>query len=69
MTTSKEIAFLERARQGFVHALAILDAADKLPNPDISDIDTLMNATRDLLGHHLEEIDDTLDALRAGGGT
>lgn len=68
MTTSGEIQHLERARKGFVHVLGILDAADKLPNPDTADIDTLVNAARDLLGHHLEVIDQALDDLKAGGG-
>ncbi|MEB3098809.1 hypothetical protein VCS63_23435 [Achromobacter sp. D10] len=68
MSTPKGIAYLNRARQGILHALAILDAADKLPINDIADLDILIDATRDLLGHHLEEVDSNLDALKAGGG-
>lgn len=67
MTTSKEIVFLDRARQGILHALAILDAASKLPVNDIADLDILIDAARNLLGHHLEEVDGNLDFLKAGG--
>lgn len=67
MTTSKEIVFLDRARAGILHALAILDAAGKLPINDIADLDILVGAARDLLGHHLEVIDQALDDLKAGG--
>ncbi len=68
MTTAKEIAFLERARTGLLHTLAILDAAGKLPVSDIADLDTLLGAARDLCGRHFEEIDNVIDALKAGGG-
>lgn len=63
MSTPKGIVYLYRARQGILHALAILDAAGRLPVSDIADRDILIDAARDLLGHHLEEIDSNLDAL------
>lgn len=67
MTTPKELTALNRARKGLLHTLAILDAADKLPINDIADLDILVDAARDLLGHHLEEVDEALDGLKAGG--
>lgn len=67
MSAPESIAYLNRARKGILHALAILDAAGKLPINDIADLDILIEAARDLLGHHLEEVDNNLDALKAGG--
>ena len=66
MTTSKQIQAL-RARTGLLHTLAILDAANRAPANDIADLDVLINAARDLCGRHLEETDDAIDGLRAGG--
>ena len=65
MTTSKQIQALERARTGLLHWLS-----STLPTGranDIADLDVLINAARDLCGRHLEETDDAIDGLRAGG--
>jgi len=67
MNNPNGMTYLNRAREGILHTLAILDAAEKLPVNDIADLDVLIGAARDLLGHHLEEVDNNLDALKAGG--